>query len=81
MKKLQFDSLGLILYSNLSAKGNLMDYTYDKGFCRHMIGNEGDQESAICIKLAQQTILNNIRLLLWDKDDRNVQDKCSELYI
>ena len=50
-----------------------MDYTYDKGFCRHMIGNEGDQESAICIKLAQQTILNNIRLLLWDKDDRNVQ--------
>merc|ERR1712227_677719 len=52
------------------AKGNLMDYTYDKGFCRHMIGNEGDQESAICIKLAQQTILNNIRLLLWDKDDR-----------
>ena len=52
-----------------------MDYTYDKGFCRHMIGNEGDQESAICIKLAQQTILNNIRLLLWDKDDRNVQDE------
>ena len=51
-----------------------MDYTYDKGFCRHMIGNEGDQESAICIKLAQQTILNNIRLLLWDKDDRNVQN-------
>ena len=55
-----------------------MDYTYDKGFCRHMIGNEGDQESAICIKLAQQTILNNIRLLLWDKDDRKVQNKISE---
>ena len=51
-----------------------MDYTYDKGFCRHMIVNEGDQESAICIKLAQQTILNNIRLLLWDKDDRNVRN-------
>ena len=57
-----------------------MDYTYDKGFCRHMIGNEGDQESAICIKLAQQTILNNIRLLLWDKDDRNVQNKNFQIY-
>ena len=29
-----------------------------------------DSEKAITIKLAQQTIINNIKLLLWDKDER-----------
>ena len=51
------------------------DYTLDKGFCRHMITGESssqtqDSEKAITIKLAQQTIINNIKLLLWDKDER-----------
>lgn len=46
------------------------DYTLDKGFCRHMISETHDSEKSITIKLNQQTIINNIKLLLWDKDER-----------
>ena len=59
----------------LDGEGAQTEYTLDKGFCRHMINAESgqsaqDSERAITIKLAQQTIINNLRLLLWDKDDR-----------
>ncbi|CAG5107005.1 Oidioi.mRNA.OKI2018_I69.chr1.g3101.t1.cds [Oikopleura dioica] len=51
--------------------GNSKDYNNDKGFSRHIIGNsETGEPKAIVVSLAQPTILNHLKLLLWDKDDR-----------
>ena len=58
-------------FANYLLDGNVNDYTYDKGFCRHMIGQtETGEHKAIAIRLSQPTILNNLKLLLWDKDER-----------
>ena len=52
--------------------GNVPEYTFEKGFCRHMIGqSDNGEDRAITVRLAQQTIINNLKILLWDKDDRN----------
>lgn len=58
-------------FANYLLDGNVNDYTYDKGFSRHMIGQtETGEHKAIAIRLSQPTILNNLKLLLWDKDER-----------
>lgn len=40
----------------------------DRGFSRHLIA-EGDK--GICISLSRPSIINTIRMLLWDKDLRS----------
>lgn len=58
-------------FANFLLDGNSKEYTFDKGFSRHMIGNsESGEPKAIAVCLAQPTILNHLKLLLWDKDDR-----------
>ncbi|XP_044263423.1 BTB/POZ domain-containing protein 9 [Tribolium madens] len=46
-------------------------YTYDmeKGYTRHPINGPGDQ--GIIIKLGMPSIINHIRMLLWDRDLRS----------
>jgi len=38
----------------------------DRGYTRHMI----DDTHKICVKLDGPSIINHIKLLLWDKDPR-----------
>lgn len=61
-------------------KGSLLDgdhsnYNLDQGFTMHHIdsagkGPEGDSSSGIVVALDSPYIINNIRMLLWDKDTR-----------
>lgn len=48
------------------------EYTYydlERGFTRHLIGDEDKQ--GIVVGLGRPSIINNITLLLWDKDHRS----------
>lgn len=45
-----------------------VNYDLDRGFSRHLIA-EGDK--GICIALSRPSIINTIRMLLWDKDLRS----------
>lgn len=47
-------------------------YTYDmeKGYTRHAINGPGDQ--GIIVKLSAPSIINHIKMLLWDRDIRLV---------
>lgn len=47
-------------------------YTYDmeKGYTRHAINGPGDH--GIIVKLGAPSIINHIRMLLWDRDIRLV---------
>jgi len=48
------------------------EYTYydlERGFTRHLIGD--DDKQGIVIGLGRPSIINNITLLLWDKDHRS----------
>ena len=50
--------------------GDIQNYDVERGFTRHVIEEAGDGGGGIVIKLRQQSILNNIRILLWDRDLR-----------
>ncbi|XP_059839053.1 BTB/POZ domain-containing protein 9 isoform X1 [Hypanus sabinus] len=49
--------------------GDTQNYDLDHGFSRHPI--DEDCRSAIEVKLGQASILNQIRMLLWDRDSRS----------
>ncbi|CAF0889572.1 unnamed protein product [Adineta ricciae] len=46
--------------------GDTINYDLDRGYTRHVI----DDTHNICVKLDGPSIINHIRLLLWDKDTR-----------
>ncbi|CAF5102062.1 unnamed protein product, partial [Rotaria magnacalcarata] len=46
--------------------GDATNYDLDRGFTRHPI----DDIHNICVKLDGPSIINHIKLLLWDKDAR-----------
>ncbi|MEQ2218056.1 BTB/POZ domain-containing protein 9, partial [Xenoophorus captivus] len=48
--------------------GDTQNYDLDHGFSRHPI--EEDGRSGLQVKLGQPSIINHIRLLLWDRDSR-----------
>ncbi|KAL6487916.1 hypothetical protein MHYP_G00045420 [Metynnis hypsauchen] len=50
--------------------GDTQNYDLDHGFSRHPIEEEG-RGSGIQIRLGQPSIINHIRMLLWDKDSRS----------
>ncbi|CAJ1077880.1 BTB/POZ domain-containing protein 9 [Xyrichtys novacula] len=49
--------------------GDTQNYDLDHGFSRHPI--EEDGRAGIQVKLGQSSIINHIRLLLWDRDSRS----------
>ncbi|XP_069055286.1 BTB/POZ domain-containing protein 9 isoform X2 [Lepisosteus oculatus] len=49
--------------------GDTQNYDLDHGFSRHPI--EDDCRSDIEVKLGQPSIINHIRILLWDRDSRS----------
>ncbi|GAB1300828.1 BTB/POZ domain-containing protein 9 [Apodemus speciosus] len=51
--------------------GDTQNYDLDHGFSRHPI--DDDCRSGIEIKLGQPSIINHIRLLLWDRDSRYIR--------
>lgn len=48
--------------------GDTQNYDLDHGFSRHPIEDEG--RAGIQVKLGQASIINHIRILLWDRDSR-----------
>ncbi|KAG9336813.1 hypothetical protein JZ751_003161 [Albula glossodonta] len=48
--------------------GDTQNYDLDHGFSRHPI--EDDGRAGIEVKLGQPSIINHIRILLWDRDSR-----------
>ncbi|XP_071526505.1 BTB/POZ domain-containing protein 9-like isoform X2 [Panulirus ornatus] len=48
--------------------GNVSTYDMDRGFTRHPIDDNNGQ--GILIKLGMQCIINHMRMMLWDKDQR-----------
>ena len=48
--------------------GDACHYDIDKGYTMHDI--KGVRDDCIIIKLGTPTIINHIRMLLWDKDLR-----------
>jgi len=56
--------------------GDTQNYDLDHGFSRHPI--DEDCRSGIEVKLGHASILNHIRMLLWDRDSRWVHN---EFYI
>ncbi|CAF1228299.1 unnamed protein product [Rotaria sordida] len=46
--------------------GDIINYDLDRGYTRHLI----DDVHHICVKLDGPSIINHIKLLLWDKDAR-----------
>ena len=50
--------------------GDCQNYDLDRGFTRHPI--DDNNGGGIVIKLALPSIINNIRMLLWDRDMRYV---------
>ncbi|CAD7677789.1 unnamed protein product [Nyctereutes procyonoides] len=51
--------------------GDTQNYDLDHGFSRHPI--DDDCRSGIEIKLGQPSIINHIRILLWDRDSRVIE--------
>ncbi|CAG9860165.1 unnamed protein product [Phyllotreta striolata] len=49
--------------------GDYYSYDMEKGYTRHAINGPGDH--GIIVKLAQPSIINHIRMLLWDRDLRS----------
>ncbi|KAM9420864.1 BTB/POZ domain-containing protein 9-like isoform 1-T2 [Salvelinus alpinus] len=49
--------------------GDTQNYDLDHGFSRHPI--EEDGRAGLQIKLGQASIINHIRILLWDRDSRS----------
>ncbi|XP_062851849.1 BTB/POZ domain-containing protein 9 isoform X2 [Trichomycterus rosablanca] len=50
--------------------GDTQNYDLDHGFTRHPIEDDG-RSAGIQIRLGQPSIVNHIRMLLWDKDSRS----------
>ncbi|XP_046727510.1 LOW QUALITY PROTEIN: BTB/POZ domain-containing protein 9 [Silurus meridionalis] len=50
--------------------GDTQNYDLDHGFTRHPIEEDG-RSAGIQIRLGQPSIINHVRLLLWDKDSRS----------
>lgn len=50
--------------------GDSVNYDLDRGFTRHSIEDDTEPEG-IVIELGKPSILNTIRLLLWDRDNRS----------
>ncbi|ESO03304.1 hypothetical protein HELRODRAFT_80550 [Helobdella robusta] len=51
---------------NALINGNMVDYDWDSGYTCHQLGS-----GAIVVQLAQPFLVNNMRLLLWDCDNRS----------
>ncbi|XP_019900461.1 BTB/POZ domain-containing protein 9 isoform X2 [Esox lucius] len=51
--------------------GDTQNYDLDHGFSRHPIEEDGHGRAGIQVKLGQPSIINHIRLLLWDRDSRS----------
>nr|CAB3226454.1 BTB/POZ domain-containing protein 9-like [Phallusia mammillata] len=53
--------------------GDSRNYDQERGYTRHEINDECNSRKEMCIKvkLGQQSIINCIRMLLWDKDNRS----------
>lgn len=51
--------------------GDTETYDMERGYTRHTI-NDAPDNPGIIVRLATSTIINNIRLLLWDRDNRYV---------
>ncbi|CAK9800523.1 BTB/POZ domain-containing protein 9 [Anthophora plagiata] len=49
--------------------GDTMNYDMERGYTRHTITKS--QEHGILVKLGTQSIINHIKMLLWDKDMRS----------
>lgn len=49
--------------------GDTQNYDLDHGFSRHPI--EEDGRAGLQVKLGQPSIINHVRLLLWDRDSRS----------
>lgn len=52
--------------------GNTENYDMERGYTRHAINESGDH--GILIKLGTQAIINHIKMLLWDRDVRYVEE-------
>jgi BTB/POZ domain-containing protein 9 len=50
--------------------GDTTNYDLDRGFSRHLI--DDNQGQGLVIKLGAPHIINAVRLLLWDRDMRQV---------
>ncbi|CAG9585880.1 unnamed protein product [Danaus chrysippus] len=50
--------------------GNSDNYDMERGYTRHNISDAADNPG-IVVRLATTTIINHIRLLLWDRDNRS----------
>uniref|UniRef100_A0A2H1VX80 BTB/POZ domain-containing protein 9 n=1 Tax=Spodoptera frugiperda TaxID=7108 RepID=A0A2H1VX80_SPOFR len=50
--------------------GDTETYDMERGYTRHTI-NDAPDNPGIIVRLATSTIINNIRLLLWDRDNRS----------
>ncbi|XP_060810795.1 BTB/POZ domain-containing protein 9 [Amyelois transitella] len=48
--------------------GDTDGYDMERGYTRHTIGDDG---AGILVRLDARTIINHIRLLLWDRDNRS----------
>lgn len=49
--------------------GDTQNYDLDHGFSRHPIEEDG-RATGILVRLGQPSIVNHVRLLLWDRDSR-----------
>ncbi len=49
--------------------GDSVNYDMEKGFTRHPI--DEISEKGIIVKLGMQCIINHVRMLLWDRDNRS----------
>lgn len=57
-------------------RGALLDedvehYDMERGYSRHNITDDHHNNPGLQVRLAQPTILNHVRLLLWDRDNRS----------
>lgn len=49
--------------------GDTENYDMERGYTRHTIKDSPDN-TGIVVRLATPTIINHVRLLLWDRDNR-----------
>jgi len=49
--------------------GDTKTYDMEKGFTRHPI-DDASKDKGIIVELGMECIINHLRLLLWDKDQR-----------
>ena len=49
--------------------GDTKNYDMERGFSRHPI-DDSSKDRGIVVKLGMQCIINHMRMLLWDKDQR-----------